>query len=95
MDARSAVDDKAGTLVPSQAGRTSEDAASVEVTAATLWRRMLERRWDRKVNEVIALAGACQSVSAAGDDLPADGAALPSTPKGRAAPLFPWGPGAG
>jgi RNA polymerase-binding transcription factor DksA len=78
MDARGAVGDKTGTLVPLQGRRASEDAASVDATAATPWRRMLERRWDRKVDEVIALAGACQSVSAAGDDLPADGAALPS-----------------
>jgi hypothetical protein len=38
----------------------------------------LEQMWERKLGEVIALAGACQSMSAAGDDLTGDGATLPS-----------------
>jgi DnaK suppressor protein len=42
------------------------------------WRPTLQRRWERKLEDVIALAGACQGMSAAGDVRPGDGAALPS-----------------
>ena len=40
------------------------------------WRFTLETLWERKLDEVVALAGGCVGLSAAGDDLPADGASL-------------------
>jgi hypothetical protein len=68
-----------GWLVPGQADWGQAGNARQESTGAGLrWRLTLQRRWDRKLDEVVALAGACQGVSAAGDDLPGDGAALPS-----------------
>ena len=68
-----------GTLVPPQAnwGRAG-NAGQARTPAGLRWRLTLQRRWERKLEEVVALAGACQGVSAAGDDLPGDGAALPS-----------------
>jgi RNA polymerase-binding transcription factor DksA len=55
-----------------------DDTARAQVTAAARWRAGLEQRGERKLSEVTALAGACQGVSAPGDDLPDDGATLPS-----------------
>jgi RNA polymerase-binding transcription factor DksA len=66
---------------PAAAIRKRDAVASPAVGGAVSplrWRFTLESLWERKVNEVNALAGACLGVSAAGDDLPADGASLPS-----------------
>jgi len=48
------------------------------VASPLRWRFTLESMWERKLDEAIALSGACVGVSAAGDEVPGDGAALPS-----------------
>jgi hypothetical protein len=39
---------------------------------------MLERRWSRKLEEVMALMAVCEGISAAGDDTPTGPATLPA-----------------
>ena len=45
--------------------------------AGRRWRPVLERSWDRKLDEAIALTAACEGMSAAGEELPAGDAMAP------------------
>jgi RNA polymerase-binding transcription factor DksA len=58
---------EAGMLAPVASPRTSPDAATLG------WRLRLEALWERKLDEVLALAAASQGESVAGDDGREDG----------------------
>jgi hypothetical protein len=47
------------------------------VASPLRWRFTLQSMWERKLDEVIALSGACAGTSVAGGDLPADDTTLP------------------
>ena len=64
--------------VPEQAG-SAPGRSTTSGDADAAWRRLvLERRWSRKLDEVMALSAACQGTSAAGDDMPRGPATLPA-----------------
>ena len=67
-----------GALAVRQSGWGQAANGRATAGAGLRWRPTLERRRERKLEDVIALAGACQGMSAAGDIRPGDGAALPS-----------------
>lgn len=69
---------EAGTLVPPQASTDSGKNARLPFAAfGPPWRLTLERRWTRKLDEVIALSAACEGMSVAGDDMPVRTLTLP------------------
>jgi hypothetical protein len=81
MDAKILSLAEAGTPGPTVTNADLDAIASMPAggVASPLRRRFtLESMWERKLDEVVVLAGACQGVSAAGDDPVPDGATLPS-----------------
>ena len=66
MDVKSPGPGEARIPALSASPRTSADAATLR------WRLRLEALWERKLDEVLALAAASQGESVAGDDGPAD-----------------------
>jgi len=72
-------DSGAAVLTLASPGRDEVAAAPARAAARPLRSRFaLESLWERKLDEVITLAAACQGVSAADDDPPAGEAAMPS-----------------
>jgi hypothetical protein len=78
MDVKDRIHCKTGGRVPGQAGSVPGQSTTTNDADAG-WRRvMLERRWARKLDEVMALTAVCEGTSAAGDDMPKGAATLPA-----------------
>lgn len=78
MDANQPIRDNATAPEVRAAGPAQGQAATRAHADTGRWWLTLERRWSRKLDEVLALTAVCEGASAAGDDAPGGAATLPA-----------------